>query len=471
MTPEDFDELARAEDYRSIPRLRAMVFDTTLPESVRDRASRVLDGFDDTTTGEQRRTWWASDDPVVRKHAVRFMTRAEADILLPVACDDTHPMQARALASMGFGFREAEFMPVLIRALTHYDPVVRAATAAALYWYEPVAAETGLLAAAHDETFEVAAEAIDTLRYYPTQRVLRSVAVLRAHADRRIAEAATNTFDDLRDSFESLVTEGDPKAIARLRDWMRPVRDLVAWPEEITVRAPHRFGPRRILRGPGAVTESVLLALLDDPDVDREALDQALRGRDWTGYEPAARTRSAARLVAHPNPVVRDFGCAALADWGRSDDLMRLVGDVSSTVRKSAMYHLAALPAEPAVAELAWRYLPDATGTAAQETLRTYCAHLGPAAVPRLADLVRSDPREDVRYEGVHLLVKLHAADEIRGLADILAEPPGVTWAVHNTLLDGLGELGITVALPPHLAAADDRHLQHSLAEYLARQS
>ncbi len=44
-------------------------------------------------------------------------------------------------------------------------------------------------------------------------------------------------------------------------------------------------------------------------------------------------------------------------------------------VRKSAMYYLGDTPKSGLVAEAAWRYLPDARGTTAQEALRTYVHH------------------------------------------------------------------------------------------------
>ncbi|MGW4246658.1 HEAT repeat domain-containing protein, partial [Nocardia sp. NPDC004722] len=222
MSPVDFDELARAEDYRSIAPLTAMVLDASLPEPVRLRASEVLTGFDDTTTEAMRRTWWAGGDLVVMRHALGFMDRAEADIVIAVASDDEHPLQVTAVESLSFGFGEAEFMPVLVRALGHRDPRVRAAAASTLLWEEPVAAESGLLAAIHDETFEVAAAALDTLRYYPTRRVLREVSLLRAHPDERIASAASDAFDEVRWSFEQAATEGRPGTVALLREWMSP---------------------------------------------------------------------------------------------------------------------------------------------------------------------------------------------------------------------------------------------------------
>ncbi|MVU81474.1 hypothetical protein GPX89_30065 [Nocardia sp. ET3-3] len=446
----------------------AAVFDTALPEPIRNRASRVLDGFDDTTTGEQRRNWWASADPVVRRHALRFMTRAEADLLVPVASDDTHPMQATAVLSMSFGFEEAEFVPVLVGALAHLDPEVRRAAVEACFWSEPIAAEPGLLAAACDETVELAEAALDTLRYYPTQRVLRGVAELRTGEDERIREAATITFDDLRDTFESAVTIGDAKDVALLREWMRPVYDLVAWPDQMSVREP---GVPRGSRRPAVMPEPELVALLDDPDADREELERALRACDWTGYDPGARSRTAARLMAHPNPLVREIGCSALADWDRAHNLMTLAEDRSANVRKMAIYCLSLLPADPAVGELAWRLLPTVTGTAAQEMVQTYVAHVGDVAVDRLVELVRSDPREAVRYESIHALTKLNAVKEIHALSDLLAQPPGVHWGIHTALIACLSTLDIRVPIPSHLAAVDELHLQSALAEYTARWS
>ncbi|AYF76385.1 hypothetical protein D7D52_24030 [Nocardia yunnanensis] len=429
----------------------------------------MVTGFDDTTTSELHRTWWATGDPVIMRHALGLMTRAEADIVIAVASDDRHPLQARAIESMGFGFDEAEFVPVLVHAFTHPDPAVRKAAAAAAFWFEPVAAEDGLLAAAHDDAFEVALEALDTLRYYPTQRVLRAVADLRAHPDERIRAAATTTFDELRETFEEEVVEGNPKTVALLREWMLPVRDLVGWPDEISPYEQLPLSARYSRRE--AVTEAELLALLDNPEVDRHELDPGLRGLDWSGYAPDARARATARLVGHPNPLFREIGCAALADWQCTGELIRLVADPSFTVRKSAMYSLSLLAPDPAVADVAWRYLAMATGTMAQEAVRTYTTHAGPAAVDQLVELARHDRRESVRSEAIDCLGKLHAVEAISGLADLLTEPPGVSWSVHNGLLWDFERLGLTVPIPPGLAAVDNLHVQSGLCGLVARQS
>ncbi|GAB0107646.1 hypothetical protein JMUB6875_66420 [Nocardia sp. JMUB6875] len=475
MTPDEFDEVERTEDYRAIPRLRAMVFDEQLPESVRRRASDVAAAIDGTVTGEQCRSWWASGDPVVMRHALRHMERSEADVVVPVASDDTHPLQPIALAVMGFGFDAAEFVPVMVRALTHKDPAVRRAAAAGpLFWHEPVAAEAGLLAAAQDEVLEVAEAAIDTLRYYPTRRVLREIAALRDDPDERRSAAAVVTFDELRDNFEETVVGGKPKAIVRLREWMLPVHDLVAWPADIEVHEPPGLylpRPRRARRPLGMFPESTVFALLEDPNATREELEQTLYKVDWLSYKRGTRARLAAELVAHPNPLIREIGCTALEEWGRAGDLVRLVDDPDLAVRKSAMYALGGLRADPAIAELAWHRLPAKSSTAAQEALRTYVAHAGNDAKDRLVALVRSDPREDVRYEAVRDLTGLRAAAEIHTLADLLADPPGVNWSIHTALLGSMRELDLDAAVPPDLMAVDNLHLQQALANYLARQS
>ncbi|MFX0578644.1 HEAT repeat domain-containing protein [Nocardia nepalensis] len=210
-------ELKRLEDYRSIAPLTALVADHRLPDTVRAMASDVVAGFDDTTTSARRRAWWASADPVLMRHALGLMEREDADIVVPVAMDDAHPLQATALDTLGIGFGEAEFPPVLIRALGHPTADVRTVAANALLWDEPVAAETRLLDAAHDHSPEVAVAAINTLRYYPTRRVLRALAELRGNADEQISATAADSYADLQGTFEDAAECGDAGPVALLR--------------------------------------------------------------------------------------------------------------------------------------------------------------------------------------------------------------------------------------------------------------
>jgi len=169
-----FKTLAHVEDPRSIVPLTDIVEDPSLGEAVRDAASRVVAGFDDCTTGERRSDWWKSGDPVMMAHALRLVERSEADVVLPVAGDDAHPLQMLALLALTWGFDEPQFQAVKIRALGHPAAEVRRAAAAVLMWDEPVAAERALLTAAADTSSEVAIAAIDTLQYYPSRRVLRA---------------------------------------------------------------------------------------------------------------------------------------------------------------------------------------------------------------------------------------------------------------------------------------------------------
>ncbi|MEU4344175.1 hypothetical protein AB0H00_23435 [Nocardia sp. NPDC023852] len=458
-----FDELAQLEDYRSLAPLTALVLDRRLPDAVRRRASEVVSGFDDTTDEEIRRAWWASEEPVVARHALGLMQRTEADIVVPVAGDDEHPWQADALEAMGFGFGEAEFVPVLVRALRHRDATIRKTAADVLLWEEPVAAEDGLLEVAHGLSVEAAEQAMDTLRYYPTRRVLRTLAELRAADDERVRAAAAHSFDEVASEFGGAASSDDP-GVALLRDWMQPVHDLVRWTDSVAERP----RPPYVKAPPERLTVDALLALLDAPDGG--ALDQALRSNDWVAYDQSARTLLTQRLVEHPEPGVRENACIALTVWAKTDELLDLSRDRHSVVRKSAMYHLAQVPADPTIAEFSWQCLANLTGTRALEALRTYVVH-APSGQPlqRLTELARSDAREVVRYEAIHILTKLHADKELHSLTPLLHEPPGVTWAVHNVLLDACRKRVLPTPSLRHLAVVDNLHIQMGLAELAAR--
>ncbi|MFF2550691.1 hypothetical protein ACFVUS_06805 [Nocardia sp. NPDC058058] len=456
------EALAALEDYRAVEPLTAMMLDAELPEPIRTQASDVVVAYQDAVAAEALRTWWGSGDPIVMRHALGLMGRAEADLLIPVAADDAHPLQADALAGMGFGFGEPEFMPVLIRALDHRDRDIRAVAAETLLWEEPVAAEEGLLAAARDRSAELAAVAVNTLRYYPTRRVLRAVAELRDSNERELRAAALETFEDLRAQFESSVHTAGAKEAAAVREWVRPVADLLRPP-----RPDHPPHPSTPPRPPDVLSEHAVIAILDNPDQDWLELTGTLRRIDWSAYDSGARTRLTGRLATHPDPLVRECAAAVLVGWSDADTLLVLTADPSLSVRKAAMYSLILLPVDPGIATAAWQYLATATGTTAYEALRTYVAHAPAAeAIDRLVELARTDPREVIRHTAIHSLGDLDAADPIRALAPVLHEQPGITWSAHIALLNELGELGSPVRPPAYLATVDNLDLACTLAEY-----
>lgn len=357
--------------------------------------------------------------------------------MVPVAADDSDPMQATALERMSFGYGEAEFVPVQVRALGHPDPGVRATAASMLVWNEPVAAEEGLLEAARDPVVEVAVAALETLQYYPTRRVLRTLAELSGSGDREIRDAATASFDDMRELFEKVDERGDESSPVTYRSDPEPRTTL---------------------------PEAEVLALLDDPDIDCVARDGALRANEWNGYSAAARGRLTTRLVDHPDPNVRDIACSAFAAWSETDALLHLTRDRCFVVQKSAVYCLQDLPASAVVAERIRQVLRTATGTAAQEALRTYIAHASGKQTDRLVELARADPREALRYEAVRVLGDMEEARAVRALAPLLDDPPGVTWSVHIVLLDQLRRLRIAVPPPAWLAAVDNLHLRRAVS-------
>lgn len=109
----------------------------------------------------------------------------------------------------------------------------------------------------------MAAAAVDTLQYYPSRRVLRAVAGALDANDERVRSKAVESFDFLQGSFEHIATEGNPAAVKLLREWMEPVRDLLAWSEEI--HQPRRTGSPPARRLTTELSEGKLLELLNDP--------------------------------------------------------------------------------------------------------------------------------------------------------------------------------------------------------------
>ncbi len=451
---EAFDTLATLEDYRSVGPLTAMLEDGQLPAAVREAAGAVLRQIDDTTTAEGRRDWWRSGDQVLTSHALLVMGRSEADILATVAGDDRHPLQALALAGMLFGFDEAAFQPVKIRALDHPDADVREAAADVLMWDEPVAAEGPLLAAVSDPSRDVAAAVVDTLKYYRSRRVLRALAEPDTR-DEWVRAKVAESFDDLRGHFEWLMSSGDTAERAMYREWAEPVADLLRWSEQSPEAAPR--SPPAASPSPLTMSASDVLDLVLDPDGEWASKKALLRQGAWGTYGPDERERLSTALVDHPDPLVREIVTEPLAAWSRHEELLHLTRDASESVRKSAVYYLGLLPPDPALAAGAWGSVLDRAGMAASEAVQTYVAHAPTdEAKPRLVELARADPRESVRTRAISSLVDLGAGDELESLVPLLREPPAVTWAVHIGILDGLCALGLTAPVPDDLAAVDN---------------
>ena len=457
---EAFGTLAHLEDFRCVGPLTEMVEDVRLPHYVRERASKVVSGFDDITSGDQCRRWWSSGDLLLKAHALRLMERSEADIVTTVAGDDQHPLQALALAAMAFGYDEAQYQPVKVRALGHKTEAVREAAADVLLWDEAVVAEKPLAHAAFDASTPVAKAALNTLQYYPSRSVLRVLADRCSADDDEIRTEAEACFDFVKSSFEEAATFGDNEQVQLLRAWMAPVADLVRWPEMAQQRP---TGKPRPQRPRDALDESALRALLEDLDGGWEAKQKTLWQVDWEAFGNAERERLSLVLRSHPDPVVRGIASVPLAVWSRSGDLLALTYDPSSTVQKFAMYELKSVPRDATIAERAWEYVAGAAGIAAREALQTYVAHASQAqATDRLIELSRTDRREIIRTTAISSLAELRARRGVESLTSLLWEPPAVSWAVHISVLDALRTLHISPPPLDELTLVDNLYVVQS---------
>ncbi|WP_044249650.1 HEAT repeat domain-containing protein [Chondromyces apiculatus] len=497
---EIVETLVVLDDPRAEAPLTGLLEAAALPDEVRAGAGRVLLGCGHVPAAPTLRRYWAGEDLVLRRHALRAMDLPEADLIAPVASDPEHPLHLDAICALDFDCEEPRLLVMKIAALGHADPRVRKAAADALAWDEPSIAEEELLLATGDADAEVAAAALKTLAAYPSQRCLRAVDALRRHASDRVQMEAEHTLRELCGPYSGFSFDGlSPAARQHVGSWMAPVRDLVAAgsePEEHALLAPEiifsggRASPpspalEDVAQGsagalPGeapqgepsedALSTEALLALYADLDGPWWERKDRFQVRFEDARHLAERQRVVAFLTAHPDRWVRGGAAQLFAGWNEVEALVRLTRDRNDLVRTSAIYWLCEVAPTPALAGLLWEHLqaPTTLRAHAVKTLSSYLMHARPEeALPRLVTLVREDRREGVRCAAVEGLGNLDAVAEVQALLPLLAEPPRVTWDVHLALLHVCEKLGVHPGKLDALREVDHAHVQAAIAPWM----
>ena len=473
---DELDNLVEAlqavSDPRSLGPLEAILVDPARPVKFREAAGSVLRGMHYLTIDlpeDQLRGWWREGDAVLRYHALLCMDAVDCpDIVLRIATDPSHEFHADAVDRMSFFFDLPEYQRIKIEALSHPDAKVRAVAAGVFLWDEPVAAELPLIEATRDPVAAVAAEAANTLEYYPSLRVFRHLHELLGHADEKVCDEAEESLQSIRYELLNHLCESDSRVAKHIRRWLRPVWDILAFANEEL--SPFAVEPTPIRREEqrGAMPVAALLALLADRDASPRVLGDRLWGNGWPAYGAEERRRLRPVLMTHPDPLVRERAALALEAWQDVTGLTDLVRDPDLLVRKSAVYRLGQLPPTPGIADLAWEHLHrnDTLGVHATETLDTFVRHAESAVAVRRLGGIGGDhgQREGLRVAAVHHLASLDAAEEVGQLAGLLHEPPMVTWALHLALLDAITKLGLPRPDIRHLRDVDNLHVQEAVA-------
>lgn len=431
------ESLRGLEDYRTVAPLRRFVEDGRHPAELRHEVSRTLAGFDLTSTSAERRGWWASQDEVLRAHAMRLMGRTEAEIVNAVATDATHPLQAIAVSALEWGFEESEFQDAKIAALDSPRADVRLAGVYAVSWDEPLAAEPKLRQLLTDSDSQVATAAAYALQYYPS---LATLVCLRGYDaqmhGKDFAQQLAESIDFIEGTIEAELLRSNPPAQERLRDWI----DAISYqPDESSTSQP---------RAPSETTKrSQSLKLEANPQPLDEILDtttgpflekaRALRAVDWESVPDRERADVARRLVEHPDPEVRIIATVPLARWNHGRALVELLDDEHAGVRKTAMYSLGQVEKDPQFAGVARARLTDAVGTGGVETLATFARHAEPLERDALLfDFAVASHQFGMRTAAVQLLSDVEAEVRLRRVLRLLDQPPWVNWAYHIALLE-----------------------------------
>ncbi len=465
--------LERLADPRSLAPLTALLEDTAAPERARQAAGGVLRSTGWTAPPIARRVWWRSGDPILERHALLLMDRADAEIVASVAMDPQHRHHRESIDALAFDFSEARFQELKIRALAHPDPRIRETACDTLLWDEPTAAESPLLLATADRDDRVAIAAINTLQYYSSTRVLRVLGELRGSPRLALREKAEESFNAVQGSFSGALERLDGEARRRLESWLEPFWSLVAYeappPDSEAGQTTRPQAPPPTLPPRIKVPEvEKMLADLDGLWATKIEQLRELSRAHHDPYDHDERRRLTALLLPHEDPEVRVIACSLLGAWGDQDALITLMDDPMFHVRKTATYCLGQIKLRTAkAAARCWQEVhePATAGTHSYEALQAYASHAPRhEAVPRLLHLARHDERPVVQREAISQLVLHEARDEIASLLDLLATSPICTWSTHIELLSAAIDLEIPLDPPRSLLDADEVWVQSALA-------
>src|SRR5438445_6288236 len=133
---------------------------------------------------------------------------------------------------MEFSFDLPEHEGIKIAALAHPDARVREVAAYVLLWDEPVRAEELLIRATGDPVPEVAAEAVNTLEYYPSLKTVRCLYGLLDHPAGKVREEARKSYDAIRNEFLIWLCSRDRDVTTHIRSWLQPVWERLAFTDE-----------------------------------------------------------------------------------------------------------------------------------------------------------------------------------------------------------------------------------------------
>lgn len=426
------------EDYRAIGPLRQFVEDRSRPLGARREFARTLASFDMTTTPVQRLEWWNTGDGALAEYALRTMGHAESSIVGAVASDELSPLREVAIGVLEWGFEEPEFQALKVDGLGSSRPEVRATAAYSISWDEPLAGEAPLRVALYDSAAEPARAAAYALQYFPSLETLDALRRVEGQINPEAEHQRAESVAFIVGCIEAQFGGSDTKARPYLQRWANAA-GISEQNESEHDRTSVRSATRVPQVGINPAEDSAAFENLLDTTTGsfwNKAAD--LRKARWADVPLAMQRCLAERFVAHPDPEVRIIGTVPLARWNRIDELCALVRDEHAIVRKCAMYELGAVEPDPRVAQLAASLLPDAAGTPAAETLRTWVHHADrTSSAEVLEDLARGDHRFSIRSQAIALLASSGAVDGITRLMPLLADPPDVNWWVHLELLRG----------------------------------
>jgi HEAT repeat protein len=382
--------LTSVSDRRAVPILERLLTDPSRPPLFRESASEILRGMqylDIEWPEATLRKWWHSEDTVLRRHALLSMSRRSCPDLVRSAADSPHPLRREALRRMTFHFDKPSDLRFKVMALCDPDPSMRETAATILFWDEPVMAEQPLVTASTDTDGEVAVEAITTLQYYPTTRVIRCLHGLIGHPVERVRVVARKSLEEIRRDCLRQLLDCNPRVADRVRDWLEPVWSFLAFtPEELSPTAEEPYTPSSLQKSPPPPV-SEMLGLLADSDTSPKVLQDHLWASSWEQYPKLDRKWLRPVLLNHDDPLVREFGTVPLQEWNDTEGLLTLASDTNFGVRKSAFYRLGLLPVDRRIAVVAWGNLqqPNVYGVHARETLSSFVAHANQhEAVPKL---------------------------------------------------------------------------------------